>query len=227
MEFIDRFQGDKYTYTKNIKDSIYFEGKDLIQKKKGVNDICEIVIGNNEIEYSAVEGNHKPQYIIQKKLEIASEVVKDSNFIRTFNVLLIQSGLQKENVLSSILYLNHHYKIHCVIYNQDTNKYYRTTFKKYPVLVCGYKDDGWFELNQEVPDDVNYSDIQELEHIIEVDTDWKVYKPYLQVLSKYKLSDLEKIANENDISIKSVSGKKKLKKELYDDINLKYFQQDI
>ena len=94
-------------------------------------------------------------------------------------------------------------------------------------MVCGYKDDGWFELNQDVPDDVNYSDIQELEHIIEVDTDWKVYKPYLQVLSKYKLSDLEKIANENDISIKSVSGKKKLKKELYDDINLKYFQQDI
>ena len=46
-------------------------------------------------------------------------------------------------------------------------------------------------------------------------------------ITKYKLSDLETIAKEEDISLVNPTGKKKLKKLLYDDINLKHYTQDI
>ena len=51
-----------------------------------------------------------------------------------------------------------------------------------------------------------------------------IYKPYLLNISKYKVLELEKIAEENNISLVNNNGKKKLKKELYNEINLKYFQ---
>jgi hypothetical protein len=46
-------------------------------------------------------------------------------------------------------------------------------------------------------------------------------------ITKYKLKDLESIANEFSIPIVNASGKKKLKKQLYEDINLKHYTQDI
>ena len=54
-----------------------------------------------------------------------------------------------------------------------------------------------------------------------------IYKPYLMPITKYKLKDLEEIAKEEDISLNGTTGKKKLKKQLYDDINLKHYTQDI
>ena len=54
-----------------------------------------------------------------------------------------------------------------------------------------------------------------------------IYKPFLASFSKYKLPELEKIAIENDVSLETITGKKKLKKDLFDDINLKHFKKDI
>ena len=50
MEFIDLFESSSNNFSKKIKDSSYLEGKQEV-KQKGVDDICEIIIGNNEIEY--------------------------------------------------------------------------------------------------------------------------------------------------------------------------------
>lgn len=224
MEFIEKFNDQKFDYSKKIKDSKFLEGNQKIILHPGVKDISEIIIGNNEIDFISIEDDHKKQYIINKKLQIASDVQKDNSFTKKFTVSLIQNGLQNMNYLSSILYLNHYYKIHCIIYNQDTNKYYQTTMKNYPKLICIYKDNKWKKLDKELPNDINYSDIQELNQILNIDTDWMIYKSYLQNISKYKLPDLEKIAQENDISLVNEKGKKKLKKELYNEINLKYFQ---
>lgn len=224
MEFIEKFNQNTFDYSKKIKDSKFLEGKQKTIIDTGVKDISEIIIGNNEIDFVSIEDDHKKQYIVNKKLQIASDVKKDSSFSNKFTVTLIQNGLQNMNNLSSILYLNHHYKIHCIIYNQDTNKYYQTTMKNYPKLICVYKDNKWNKLDKELSNDINYSDIQELNQIINIDTDWMIYKSYLQNISKYKLPDLEKIAQENDISLTNEKGKKKLKKELYNEINLKYFE---
>jgi len=228
MEFIERFESEAYKYTKTIKTSSFVEGHGKkVQKKEGTKDICEVIIGANEIEYSSIEKVQKPHFIINKKLEIASNIEKNEIFSKKFSTSLIQSGLQNNNHISSIFYLNHYYKVHCIIYNQDTKKYYQTTVKEYPKVVCIYKDNKWSESTEEIPEKINYSDIQELNQIIELDVDWMIYKPFLASFSKYKLPELEKIATENDVSLETITGKKKLKKDLFDDINLKHFKKDI
>ena len=116
MEFIEIFENSTNQYSKKIKDSKYTEGRQEIQQK-GVDDICEIIIGNNEIEYSSCGNSQKSSLILKKKLEIASSIIPKENYTKKFTVSLIQNGFQSKNVFSSILYLNEFYKIHCIIYN--------------------------------------------------------------------------------------------------------------
>ena len=47
-----------------------------------------------------------------------------------------------------------------------------------------------------------------------------VYNSYLKTISNYKLDDLVNIANECNMSLTNEKGKKKTKKELYEEINL-------
>ena len=228
MEFIEIFENSTNQYSKKIKDSKYTEGRQEIQKK-GVDDICEIIIGNNEIEYSSCENSQKSSLILKKKLEIASNIVPKENHTKKFSVSLIQNGFQSKNVFSSILYLNEYYKIHCIIYNEDTNQYYRTSLKNYDPLYCVYKNDSWFIMNEVTVDTKHFSnDVNGLDTILTMDMkDIYIYKPYLMPITKYKLKDLEEIAKDEDISLNGTTGKKKLKKQLYDDINLKHYTQDI
>ena len=228
MEFIEIFENSTKQYSKKIKDSKYTEGRQEIQKK-GVDDICEIIIGNNEIEYSSCENSQKSSLILKKKLEIASNIVPKENHTKKFSVSLIQNGFQSKNVFSSILYLNEYYKIHCIIYNEDTNQYYRTSLKNYDPLYCVYKNDSWFIMNEVTVDTKHFSnDMNGLDTILTMDMkDIYIYKPYLMPITKYKLKDLEEIAKDEDISLNGTTGKKKLKKQLYDDINLKHYTQDI
>tara|TARA_B100000427_G_scaffold323932_1_gene328172 strand:+ start:1221 stop:1907 length:687 start_codon:yes stop_codon:yes gene_type:complete len=228
MEFIEIFENSTNQYSKKIKDSKYTEGRQEI-KKKGVDDICEIIIGNNEIEYSSCENSQKSSLILKKKLEIASNIVPKENHTKKFSVSLIQNGFQSKNVFSSILYLNEYYKIHCIIYNEDTNQYYRTSLKNYDPLYCVYKNDSWFIMNEVTVDTKHFSnDMNGLDTILTMDMkDIYIYKPYLMPITKYKLKDLEEIAKDEDISLNGTTGKKKLKKQLYDDINLKHYTQDI
>ena len=228
MEFIEIFENSTNQYSKKIKDSKYTEGRQEIQKK-GVDDICEIIIGNNEIEYSSCENSQKSSLILKKKLEIASNIVPKENHTKKFSVSLIQNGFQSKNVFSSILYLNEYYKIHCIIYNEDTNQYYRTSLKNYDPLYCVYKNDSWFIMNEVTVDTKHFSnDMNGLDTILTMDMkDIYIYKPYLMPITKYKVKDLEEIAKDEDISLNGTTGKKKLKKHLYDDINLKHYTQDI
>ena len=50
----------------------------------GFKDICEIIIGENEIEYSTLEQYHKDNFTKKKKLEIASLVCKNDNYSTIF-----------------------------------------------------------------------------------------------------------------------------------------------
>ena len=148
--------------------------------------------------------------------------------MKSFSPSLIQNGLQHPNHLSSILYFNELYKINCVIYNPSVNKYFKTSLKNYPKLICIYKNNRWFLSKDNVEDSV-ISDFEEsgIENILTIDTDFLIFKPYLQNISKYKINDLAKICKNEGIDIVKGNGKKKLKKELYNEINLKHFQQDI
>ena len=228
MEFIELFENSNNDFSKKIKESKYLEGV-KVNTPKGVDDICEIIIGSNEIEYSSCSSSQKPSFIYTKKLEIASNVDVKDNYIRKFSLSIIQNGLQNKNNLSSILYLNEYYKVNCIIYNEDTNMVYQTSLKNYEKLYCIYKNNSWFPVNESIIETTKTStDIKELDKTLTFDIDdIYIYKPYLTSITKYKLKDLENIANEFSIPLVNASGKKKLKKQLYEDINLKHYTQDI
>ena len=81
-------------------------------------------------------------------------------------------------------------------------------------------DKKW-EIHESVEDPGEYSDIADLSSVIEIDMkDNFVYNTYLKAISNYKADDLITIANELSIGLTKVGGKKKTKKELYDEINL-------
>ena len=229
MEFIEKHSHKKNTFTFKINDgeSQYIEGNTKKVLNIGFKDICEIIIGENEIEYNTLEDNHRENYIKTKKLEIASSAIKNDKYSRSFNVSTIQRGFQGDNNFSSILYLNEYYKINCILYNRDVNKYYSTSFKDYPTLVCSFTNNKWNKEVDELPENIEFSDYKELGNILTIDCDKIIYKPYLGSISKYKMIDLEKICNEMEISLMNDNGKKKLKKQLYDNVNLKHIKEDI
>ena len=230
MEFITEFEKHTHAYSKKIKGSIYLEkGKDKKDIVKGVEDICEVIIGANEIEYQTISGSGKPKFIMDKKLEIASNVMKNTNYTKKFSQALIQNGLQSINQFSSILYLNELYKVNCIIYNNDTKKYYSTTVKNYEPLYCVYRNNSWFQVNDMiVSDKPTFSEISELSSVVTLDySSLFIYQPFLDSLSKYKVKQLEEIAEKEGLSLENKKGKKKIKKELYDELNLKHYIQDI
>lgn len=232
MEFINDFESNSNNYTQKINNSKYTEGKKIV-KGKGVDDICEIIIGNNEIEYESCDPLQKGSFVNNKKLEIASNVVKNTKYSKKFTVPLIQKGLQGKNILSSVLYLNEYYKVNCIIYNKDTDEYYQTSLKNYDPLYCIYKNNSWFRSKayidiKKLQNFGHLYDISSLENILTLDhPDIYIYKPFLLAFSKYKAKELEVIAGQEGIALVNEEGKKKIKKQLYDEINLKHYIQDI
>jgi len=230
MEFISEFEKNTNEYSTKIKDSIYLEKeKDKKDIVKGVEDICEVIIGANEIEYQSISTSEKSKFIRDKKLEIASGVMKNENHTKKFSQSLIQNGLQSINQFSSILYLNELYKVNCIIYNNDTKKYYSTTVKNYEQLYCVYRNNSWFQVNDMIDSEKpTFSEISELSSVVTLDySSLFIYQPFLDSLSKYKVKQLEEIAENEGVSLENKKGKKKIKKELYNEINLKHYIQDI
>tara|TARA_Y100001958_G_scaffold160112_2_gene166453 strand:+ start:12693 stop:13388 length:696 start_codon:yes stop_codon:yes gene_type:complete len=231
MEFIEDFMKSKNDFASKINDSKYLEKPKKLKTIKGVNDICELIIGQNEIEYNSLSNTEKINYIRNKKLEFASSINLSNNYIKKWKTKLIQNGLQDSNNLSSILYLNEKYNVKTIIYNSETNEYYTTTLKNYEPIYCQYKNNSWHLIDSK---NINYdslkinNEIKDLDSIIKLDIDTiMIHSSFLEALSKYKLSDLVTIAEKEGISMIDSKGKKKIKKVIYDEINLKHYIQDI
>tara|TARA_Y100000389_G_C17257093_1_gene411073 strand:+ start:41 stop:727 length:687 start_codon:yes stop_codon:yes gene_type:complete len=224
MEFIETYKHKQDDYTKKIKDSIYIENIDNFKEDSdqidiGYDDICEIFLIKNDINYQLMNVNEKSNYVLKKKMEIASDV-KNFNYNKKMTINLISNGLQSKNQFSSILYLNDYYKCNLIIYNHHLQKYYQTGVKDHEKIGCIYKNNKWFLHNEDLVD-IKYSDNDELKNVIQFDIPTNlIYNSYLKSLSKYKIDELILICNEMKIDLKNGT-KKKLKKELYDEINLK------
>ena len=229
MELANDFLDVKNNYSKKINITKYTEGEKSCYTFEGVKDICELIIGDNDIEYNSIDKVKRKHFIINKKLLIAESFYnKDSDmYSKNFTGTIISCGFQGFNHLSSILYLNEYYKINCIIHNDNTGKYYRTSYKNYPNLICVYKNDGWFMDINNVPSNIEYNEcLDDLSHIITIDCDMNIYRPYLLPITKYKVKELEELCKERKIKLLKESGKKKLKKELYDEINIYVLKND-
>ena len=224
MELIKDYGNVTNSYTKKIRITKYTEGENITIEKEGVKDICEIIISHNDHEYSTIQKNHKENFITNKKLQIADEVKKDEKYNKSFSPKIIQRGLQNKNCLSSILYMNELYKVNTVIYNESNGKFYKTSLMKYPILLCQYKNNSWYDLeNGKYTDNTQFSSLEELSNIISFDTNIMIFKSPLQALSKYKVKELEELCNDAQIDLMK-NGKKKLKKDLYNDLTIHTIQ---
>ena len=125
-----------------------------------------------------------------------------------------------KDTLSLILFYNEYYKINLIIFNKDSNKFYKTGLKDHEKVYISYYDKKWI-INDNVDDSCEYSDINELSTVFDIDIKHNfIYNTYLKAISNYKADDLFTIANECNMNLIKGNGKKKNKKELYDEINL-------
>ena len=226
MEFIDKYCNVNNEYSKKIKSSKYTEGSKVLNKVSGYKDICEIFLKNNEYEYQLLSSEEKENYVYQKKLNIAALDGFDKNkYISKFSKNLISRGLQEKNSLSSILYLNIIYNCNCIIFNADTNKYYKTGLTEDNLFFCEFKNNSWF--SKDLVQNIEYSDLNDLNNILNFDiSTTMVFKGVLKSLASYKIDELRSMASELNIETQK-NGKNKLKKTLYDEINLKKILDSI
>ena len=221
MEFIDKYKNKKDEYSKKINDSKYIENLNKNEDKKdnGFNDIFEIYLLEYDINYQILDENEKENYLIKKKIEMASDII-EFNYNRKINRNIISNGLQQINFLSSILYFNDYFNCNLVIYNKGLNRYYKTGIKDKKNIFCNYDNKKWFQYNDNDNNIDKFQDINELNNIITFDIETNyIYKLYLKSISNYKMNDLINICKELNINIMK-NNKKKIKKELYDEINI-------
>ena len=110
--------------------------------------------------------------------------------------------------------MNDLFKIHLVFVDINKREYYETTEKNYnKVYLCLNRNK--FYLTDHLPDNIVKKNITDSVFNIDVK---KVYKTFLEPISKYKINDLRDIASGLNIPLKE-NNKSKTKNVLYDEIN--------
>ena len=109
-----------------------------------------------------------------------------------------------------------------MLLNSKKPENYKTGLKDYEKVYISYHDKKWFITSSEdVEDPGEYSDISELKNIVDIDIKHNfIYNAFLKAISNYKAEELITIANECEIGLLKTNGKKKNKRDLYDEINL-------
>jgi len=221
--YSDKITTNKYTQTFSLLKDTKTEPHEI--SKNTFNSIFELVLSIKDVNYCILENKEINKYVSDKKLELCSKIDVDYDILnfnkKTLSKTTICSNLQmKNNMLSLILFYNEFYKINLIIYNKSSNKFYKSGLKNYSNIYITYDNKKWM-INDDIKDDNNYSDINELNTILDIDMKTNlVYNLYLKAISNYKLDDLVNIANECNISLTNNKGKKKTKKDLYGEINL-------
>lgn len=218
-------------FTENIKESIHVQGENSITEvsndNKKYKSFVECILCEFDPLYS--KDVDTQYYLNSKVMEICSNIEEKRDTFydnykfnpKVMKVRMIQQGLQlwqKENNISSIYYLNDYFKKHFVILHEGYA--YMTCIKSYPKVYLEYNN-GICIIDEK---DYNKKNLTELFEKSRLKNDMKremksVYKNYLEAISKYKIDDLKKIAEECNISLKD-KGKNKTKAVLYDEINM-------
>ena len=215
-------------YCESIRDSPFTQQISSYPKRKVYQNINDLFMDRFDPTCSILEEKDKPVYRKQRIIEIATDIdeKKQTNYdkfkysSKYMKPSVIQTGLQTPNALSSVLYLGDLYKVTPVIH-LDTLKIKVTTSKKTrDTIHILYKDGTFMELDESTDFKVGeYKDLGEC-FVLNI-KDLSVYSNYLESIGKYKAPDLIEIAQKIQIPLE-LNGKKKVKKQLYDDINVYY-----
>ena len=187
--------------------------------------VFELILSIKDFNYDILEEAEVDTYVKTQILNLCNIVDTEYDNYNINKKLLSKScicnNLQlNKDTLSLILFYNEYYKINLIIFNKDSNKFYKTGLKDSEKVYISYYDKKWI-INDNVDDSCEYSDINELSTLFDIDIKHNfIYNTYLKAISNYKADDLYTIANECNVSLIKDNGKKKNKKELYDEINL-------
>jgi hypothetical protein len=188
--------------------------------------LVELLFTYYDHHFSLVEPKDKQLYVKQRLMDIATSLdeqgplVYDSfNYNKTMSIPIIQHGLQAMNGVSALLYLSDLYKVTTSIYLEGSSTKIRTSMKERTTIHIMYtKNNTWSML--EKPADYQTGDFSLLAECLVMDVKSPdVYTRFLKPIGKYKSSELSEMATHRTISLMNDT-KRKLKKELYDDINL-------
>ena len=129
-------------------------------------------------------------------------------------------------MVSSLIYLSDYYNINIYIHDKENSKYYNYIDKNDKNMYVIFDKTGW--IISDINFDVENIDIIRMNLFLKntfINNNLKnniIYKSFLNPISKYKMTELIKIAEDNNIILIDKNGKKKIKQILYDDINYKY-----
>ena len=217
-------------FTTKIKESKFIES--LVSKNKNFNynSLCQCIISSSDPLYETIPNNEKKQYFKDKILNICTLIDenKQDNYLNyNLNTKIMKSktiqyslqlSIDNKNLLYSILYLNEFYKKHFIVLHN--NKLYETSLKNYPKEYILYQNNK-FSINHKNLDDFVNDDLKNIpiENDIKKTNLIDIYNKYLESISKYKIDDIQKIANDLNISLKN-DKKNKTKQQLYNEINI-------
>ena len=212
----------KYTQHKIV------ENTDLVVKEVEVAKTLEELL-LFKYDYNSVLQENPELYVNKRKMELGSFIDEHTEktydafgYDKKFSKKLIQRGLQETDMLSTSLYLSDLYNFTIVLYEKMNDKYYKLSVKDKPLVYICYENKSfrYIEESNVLGDIVYENDINGLKDIVNCNVkDIHIYNKYLKAISNYKMEELVKIANELGVD-KVKNGKKLVKKELYDNINM-------
>ena len=230
MDILSKYSSQGRDYTKSITISKYLQTKEQSNNNnnnnnKSYSSICGLFIDLFDPTCSILDKNEKKIYTDKLLIEIASNIDEHKedkydiyNYSKIMKSQVIQYGLQCKNNVSSLLYLSDYYKVTSVLYMGTYKLKVVTSDKDRKLLHILYTNGSFIEV-EDAPD---YTDgeFKDLGECFVMDIDKKdIYNKYLDPISKYKATDIVDLAKEVGISLES-KGRKKIKKVLYDEINL-------
>lgn len=232
MELLTKLTSTKL-YCKNIKELSYVQRITNSDKtiEKVYQDINNLFIDKFDPTCNIIEEKDKDVYYIQRLLEIATDLDEkhDTNYLnykyspKVFKPSLIQSGLQTPNTLTSVIYLGDFYKVTPVIYIDSIKTKIIISQKTRNNIHILYKDGTFTELDE--PLDYKLGIYDDLKHALVLNVKkLDVYQMDLEPISKYKVTELVELANKINLPIEE-NGRRKVKKQLYDDLYLHYLNQ--
>jgi hypothetical protein len=175
--------------------------------------------------FDTIPSNERNHYFVSLITKICTDIdEKTCEFYgnygfdsRVLKKSLIQSAFQEhtKNRLSSVLYLNEYYQKNFII--QAGNVYYKLCPKNYPQEIFKFERGVFTHTDT----DLSKLSVGKSGDIpLKPDVRPQVYKMPLDPITKYTVEKLRELCLNSGIDL-YVSGKKKLKKQLYEDLNLK------
>jgi hypothetical protein len=228
MELLSNLTSSKQ-YCESIISSAYEQRASTYPRKKVYHAIGDLFMDRFDPTCSILDEKDKRVYMNQRLIEIATAIDETPDthydafhYSKQMKQSHIQTGLQQPNQLSSLLYLSDLYKVTSVLYLDALQCKVTTSVKTRTNLHILYKDGSFMELDE--PLDVSEGVFDNLGECFVLDTkDVHIYVPHLLPISKYKSPELIDMAKTLGLSL-DIQGKKKVKKQLYDEINVYHLQ---